>query len=142
MSFKNRLARVEARQNTHDFVLAVFDPVTSEDGVERWKHTGTGKVYTGDELDVAQNAHPGWLLWCRKAYDPADYPWMCETDTDDWTEEEQAAWSARVDAVEEADRLWEYRAVRFRLATGNSVEGYDEELISRARESLRKTGRT
>ncbi len=136
MGIKDRIERAEARSGDDDFLIAAFDPVLSEDGQELWRHANTKKVFTLDDLAEQQRQHPGWVIYCKKPYDPKDDPLICETDPDEWTPEETAAHMAKLQALEDEEIQHEYNVIRIRLSTGNSVEGFDERLIALAKESL------
>ena len=105
-----------------------------------WRHLGSGRVFEMDELVRLQAKNPGWVLWCREPYDSEDDPLMCHVPPNEWTEEMEADYLARMEAIEEQEAEQEYFVVLTRLSTGCSVEGYDEATIARAKKKLGREG--
>lgn len=137
MSFRDRLARAEVRAGNSDFVLAAFEAAPGSDGQDLWRHTGTGKIYEGGYLATLQAGNPGWVLYCRAPYDVALDPLVADFDNvDEWTPEERAAWEAAMEEIDAAEPAREYEVVHCRLAIGNSVDGFDERIVARAKASL------
>lgn len=136
MNILTRLQRAEARSSEDDFLLAAFDPVAGEDGETLWRHSGSKRVYPLAHLEAVQAENPGWVLWCKKPYDRASDPLILETPLGEMTDEDWAANEAAYARMEAEDALREANVVRIRLSIGNTVEGFDEEIVAAVKRDL------